>query len=199
VFCYMGVLSGYLRASLDLYQVCKERGDLEPRMSPPTEEEVGGDGSEVDDGRGAEAAGGSSSPSSSSSRGGGASVTVRRRVDVKALHRKAKGVLNYVFELLASDLLRILCIMMAIVTEPMSREHSTHMIFLRGGISSCRLTFALLACGVWKCTVCAIFRTLLDLSALERMTMDVDLGDLHPDKIDEMEAYRCLRRSHFMR
>jgi hypothetical protein len=198
LFIYMNILSGYLRSSLDIYGICMERGDLKAkkRNTEPTEEDVGFEESHaaapVDPGGAAAAA----SSSSSSSKPRPANVAEgRRRVDVKALHKRAIGTLTFVLELLASDLLRVLAIMICVVTEPLAREHANHMVFLKGGSANCRLTYALLAVGIWKCTCCAVFLTMQHLGSLQRMGLTCDLAPLKVDDIDEAETCRQFRRA----
>ena len=84
-------------------------------------------------------------------------------------------------------------IVMAVTSEPLAREHANHMVVLKGGAAASRQVFALLATGVWKWTVIAIFNTMLDLAALQRMTFNCDLAPLRLEDIDDWEAVRFVR------
>ena len=186
----MGVLSGYLRSSTQLYQTCILREGVKPREQPCTTE--ASDVAEIQ----AEEEGPAEAASSTGLTGTGGFSRPRRKVDVKALHKRATGTLTYVLELLASNLLRILCIMMSVVSEPLAREHAVHMVMVRQGAAAVRLTYALMATGIWKFTVVAVIRTMCDLVSLKRMSLDCIMAPLRRSDIDEQEAYRYVRTEH---
>ena len=186
VFAYMAILAGYLRSSSQLYARCMLRGDIKPPKEP-----VATEASDVPEIAAEEEAAAAAAAVSSSGLG---NRRPRRKVDVAALRKRETGTLTYVLELLASNLLKVLCVMIAVVSEPLAREHANHIVMLRSGAAACRLTYALLATGVWKWTVVAVFKTMQDLVALKRMSMDISMLPLRRAQIDEHESFRCVRQ-----
>ena len=185
---YILVLTGKLNKASRIFGLTIARGDFVPGSIDAH--------APSDSSSSSSSSSSASSSSSSSGRPGqprSLEAPIKRKVDFQALHRKAHGTIEYVWELLGSRFFRCIIFMISIVTEPIAREHSRMLIYLKGGAKKVRHAFGLLAGGIWRFTVVCVFRISLDLDLLGRMGMNTDMAPMSVEEIDDEEPCWCYR------
>ena len=204
VFCFIGIMQGYIKKSSDIFGLYAARGDMvEPTPEPPapTSSSSGSTSSSSASAPSASASSSASSssgsadapaaPSASSSSEGttGKEPTARRRkLDIKALRAKARTTLHFILELLCSQWLQSLVTMMLVVYGILADEHSEGVIYMMQGSEHVRRWYGNQALGAWKITIVKLFDVFEDLSSLEQFGMDVSLAPLRSGMRIDIDA-----------
>jgi len=208
LFTFIGIMQGYVRSAMDIFGPATARGDIvfipEPpvreeqeQAAPATEDAPEPDAAAIEvDPPANEAASSSNDPPPAAKAKGAARKTdegaKRRKIDVKALRKKARNTLHFVMEMLCSRWLRANIQMMLLVYTILQEEHSSLVVYCMQGSQHVRRVYAAWALGSWKKTVVRVFKAAGNMDGLRRCTFDISLTPFAPnEKVDaETLAYQ---------